>query len=103
MVPVDGFPCGVPGLAITRAWAWMWTATRSRTSDPAAPCSGSPDTDPRHPRGGALNWGSLTDWTRPGTDIAAFREIATQARSIGRRYGAQLYRLGVEADGQDIL
>jgi hypothetical protein len=101
---VDGLPCGVPGLAITRATARTdsdvvigYTITHTRSGLSAG---FFPDTDPEAVLAAALELGPLTDWTRPGNEVIADEEAGFRARAIVASYGGIL--TGHSGDGEDI-
>ncbi len=105
VVPVDGLPCGVPGLAITRALTTGpddggYSITHVRSG-----CAvlWFPDTDPEGILAAALELAPLTDWTESGTEVVAGKPgLGRRVRAIGDAYGAQPYSVGCKAAGEDI-
>lgn len=99
VVPVDGLPCGVPGLAITRAPETIgYTITHVRSG-----CAvlWFPDTDPEGVLAAAFELGQVADWTLTGADLAALR-IGRHVHAIGRSYGAHIYSISRKTDAEDI-
>jgi hypothetical protein len=102
IVPVDGLPCGVPGLAITRVPSReSWSITHVRSG-----CSAGffePGTDPEAILAAAQELGAITDWTLPASEVVANRETGYQARDIVESYGGILVgRTGDMRDVEDI-
>jgi hypothetical protein len=100
VIPMDGLPCGVPGLAITRAMGTAGFAITHVRSGCAV--LWFPDTDPEGILAAALELASLTDWTQSGTEVLAKPGLSRRVRAVGDNYDAQPYSVGRPPDGEDI-
>jgi hypothetical protein len=103
VVPVEGWPCGVPGLAITETTGEMtgYSITHVRSGTCVL---WFPDTDPEGVLAAAQEVGLLADWTRSGADLLADPFLGRRVCAVGHRFGCQVYRNppGQVADGADI-
>jgi hypothetical protein len=88
VVPVDGLPCGVPGLAITRTPhagdGYVITHVRSGNG-----VLWFPDTDPEGVLAAAQELAPLADWTISGAALTAIRGLGSRTWAVGSRYDAE--------------
>ena len=87
VVPVDGLPCGVPGLAITRAPATSgYVITHLRSGNGVL---WFPETDPEGVLACAQKLAPLADWTVSGEALVRSKGLGSRVWAIGSHYDAE--------------
>jgi hypothetical protein len=86
---VDGWPCGVDGLAITR-WVTSGEGLHITHVRSGAVVAIFADADPEAVLAAALEMGSLADWTVSGPQLQAMRETGRKVAEVVWRWGGEM-------------